>query len=62
MRRAVCDNLDWFGIHLDAGANQTVKGEATIHATNSRVPLWIMPTNEEIVVARQTAEAVAKKT
>ena len=54
MRRAVCADLDWFGIRLDADANASAKGEATFHAATSRVQLWTMPTNEEIVVARQT--------
>jgi len=49
----VCANLDWFGIALDPAANANAKGEAAVHAANSRVQLWIMPTNEELVVARQ---------
>jgi acetate kinase len=53
MREAVCANLDWFGIRLDRTRNETAKGEATVHAEGSRVQLWIMPTNEELVVARQ---------
>jgi acetate kinase len=61
MRQSVCENLDWFGIHLDAAANRSAKGEATIHAPNSRVQLWIMPTNEEIVVARQAKALLEAK-
>lgn len=53
MRAAVCANLDWFGITLDPVRNQDVKGEVPIHAQNSRVQIWIMPTNEELIVARQ---------
>jgi acetate kinase len=53
MRSAVCAELDWFGIALDAESNANAKGEAPIHAATSRVQVWIMPTNEEIVVARQ---------
>src|SRR5262249_21942379 len=54
MREAVCESLDWFGIRLDKEKNASAKGEMPIHASDSRVQLWIMPTNEEIVVARQT--------
>ena len=54
MRDAICQDLTWFGINLDAAKNQAAKGEARIDAANSRVQLWIMPTNEELVVARQT--------
>jgi acetate kinase len=53
IRSAVCAHLEWFGIHLDAEANAAAKGEAPIHSLLSRVQLWTMPTNEEIVVARQ---------
>lgn len=53
MRESVCANLDWFGIKLDAAKNAAAKGEAAFHAGDSRVQLWIMPTNEELVVARQ---------
>jgi acetate kinase len=53
MRSAVCANLDWFGIALDPFRNQEARGEAAIHAADSRVQVWIMPTNEELIVARQ---------
>jgi acetate kinase len=56
IRESVCANLEWFGIQLDPAANARAKGEAAIHAATSRVQLWIMPTNEEIVVARQAKE------
>jgi len=52
MRSRVCADLDWFGIHLDTQKNATAKGEARIEAASSRVQLWIMPTNEELMVAR----------
>jgi acetate kinase len=59
MRAAVCANLDWFGIYLDPERNQQAKGEAAIHdAKRSRVQLWIMPTNEELIVARQTKQCL----
>jgi acetate kinase len=54
IRAAVCRNLQWFGIALDPDANDKARGEAAIHAGGSRVQLWIMPTNEELIVARQT--------
>jgi acetate kinase len=53
MRRAVCADLDWFGIVLDEGKNRKARGEARVDAAGSRVQLWTMPTNEELVVARQ---------
>jgi acetate kinase len=53
MRESICSHLQWFGIHLDLAKNDVAKGEMAIHRSDSRVQLWIMPTNEELVVARQ---------
>jgi acetate kinase len=54
IREAVCADLEELGIVLDLAQNAVASGEATIHADRSRVQLWVAPTNEEIVVARQT--------
>jgi acetate kinase len=56
MRAAVCAGLDWFGIRLDRQINARARGEMPIHSPESRVQLWIMPTNEELIVARQTRD------
>jgi acetate kinase len=54
MRAAICENLDWFGIALDPKTNACAEGECRIDALGSRVQLWVMATNEELIVARQT--------
>jgi acetate kinase len=56
IRAAVCADLDWFGIHLDPLRNDQARGEMSIQAAQSRVQVWIMPTNEELVVARQARD------
>jgi acetate kinase len=56
IRSAVCGDLDWCGVVLDPSKNLAAHGEVPIHAASSRVQIWIMPTNEEIVVARQAKE------
>jgi acetate kinase len=56
MREAVCANLGFLGIEIDPQANQTAKGEASFHAKGSKVQLWTMPTNEELMVARQSRD------
>ena len=53
VRAGVCRDLGGLGIELDAEANATAKGECAIQATASRTQIWIMPTNEELIVARQ---------
>jgi acetate kinase len=55
LRAAICANLDQLGIILDVGKNAATRAtEAVISATNSRVKVLVIPTNEELVVARET--------
>lgn len=56
LRTAVCRDLGELGIVLDAAANARARGEMFVHAPQSRVQIWVMPTNEEIVVARLAAK------
>ena len=62
LRTAVCHNLAELGIVLDPVANQQaghrvpMVAEVSIHAPQSRVQIWVMPTNEELVVARLAAK------
>jgi acetate kinase len=53
IRHGVCRDLAWFGIALDATKNASARGECRVSADDSRVQIWAIPTNEEIVVARQ---------
>ncbi|MBI3468813.1 MAG: acetate/propionate family kinase, partial [Planctomycetes bacterium] len=53
IRQAICQDLHDLGISLDLSANASAKGEMPIHAADSRTQIWVVPTNEEIVVARQ---------
>jgi acetate kinase len=53
VRSAVCAGLTDLGIELNPSANSTARGEVAIHAPASRVQIWVIPTNEEIIVARQ---------
>ena len=63
IRRAVCDNLDALGIVLDLDKNKaTGATEATISAPNSRVKVMVIPTNEELVVAREVKRFLEKPT
>lgn len=55
-RALVCRELDELGIVLDPAANAGAQGEAQISAAHSRVQVWVVPTNEELVVAQLTAK------
>ncbi len=61
IRTAVTSGLEELGIVLDPAANAAAKGESKISAPNSRIQIWIMPTNEELIVARQTQQLVEGK-
>jgi acetate kinase len=55
LRAAICANLDQLGIELDAARNAATRAtEGVISAAHSRVKVLVIPTNEELVVARET--------
>ena len=56
IRSTVCANLEEFGIQLDTAANQSTRGEERISTSDSRTQIWVVPTNEELVVARQAKQ------
>ena len=56
IRAAVCAGLEGFGIRLDESKNAAAQGECRISADDSQTQIWIVPTNEEIVVARQAKQ------
>lgn len=58
VRREVFANFAWAGIVLDERLNEQAKGEMKISAPGSKTEIWVIPTNEEIIVARQSAEVV----
>jgi len=58
-REAVCARMDYAGIKLDLLKNKTRGKEETISADDSRVRIMVIPTNEELIVARQTRDVLA---
>ena len=59
VRAAICEGLEELGIEVDLAANAAAKDESTFHGDNSRTALWVIPTNEELIVARQTTAIIA---
>jgi acetate kinase len=55
-RSEVIAGCAWLGAELDRAANDA--GETRIDATASRVPIWMLPTDEERVIARHTAALI----
>jgi acetate kinase len=60
IRGAVLNDLSAFGVELDLDRNLTLKGEGPISTDSSRVKVLVVPANEEIIVARETAAVVAR--
>ena len=61
VREAVCSDMDVLGIKIDAVANAGVKGKlAKVSQSDSRVQVWVVPTNEELLIARDTLALVTK--
>jgi len=58
IRNNVCADMQWAGVQLSPERNKSATGESRIAADDSNVDLWVVPTNEEWIVARQTAEVV----
>jgi acetate kinase len=52
IRRRICEASQWLGVDLDADAN--AQGGPRISRAGSRVSAWVIPTNEELMIARHT--------
>ena len=53
VRQRICDACGWLGLKLDAAANEAA--ERRISTPDSAVSAWVIPTNEELMIARHTA-------
>jgi len=59
-RAAVCKGLEFIGTELDAAKNAAARGEAKLSAESSKVPIYIVPADEERIVARAAAQVVSQ--
>jgi acetate kinase len=55
IRERVCRGLVWLGALLDAEKNRAARGEAIVSSPGSRVVIMVIPTNEELAIAREVA-------
>ena len=56
VRAAVCRDAAWLGIELDEAAN--LSGQPRITTSSSPISAWVIPTNEELMIARHTRRAI----
>ena len=61
VRTDICRGLEFAGITLDETKNKDACDEGRIDSAGSSAAIWVIPTNEELIVARQTAELLAEK-
>ena len=59
IRARICAGLEWAGLAIDPGQNrQTVGREGRVSTEGSRLHAWVIPTNEELLIARDTVRCV----
>lgn len=57
-RSGICKNLEFLGVKLDEEKNHIRGEEIEISAPDSKIKVWVVPTNEELVIARETMKLV----
>ena len=57
-RKLICENLAYLGVKIDEEANNVRGEERVISAADSKVKVMLIPTNEELAIARETLALV----
>ena len=60
-RKAICDYFGYLGVTIDAEANKKRGEDVMISTPDSKVKVFVIPTNEELVIARDTRDIVCGK-
>ena len=60
VREAVCKSLEFIGVEIDKEKNKVKSEEQEISTANSKIGVFTIPTNEELVIARETVELIKK--
>ena len=58
LREKICEGLDWMGIKIDHEKDKGKRAECEVSAADSRVKIFVIPTNEELAIARDTLALV----
>lgn len=58
VRKAICENLEYLGIEFDKSANNSKEKEKAITTAKSAASVFVIPTNEELMIAMETKEIV----
>ncbi len=60
LRRRVCENLSYMGVKIDNEANENACGDTLLSTPDSTVKVALIPTNEELMIARDTMHIVSE--
>ena len=60
LRKAVCENLAYLGLKIDDQKNAIRGEEIKISTDDSKVNVYVIPTNEELAIARDTLAIISK--
>jgi acetate kinase len=61
VRARICAGLAWAGLKMDADANGAAVGrESRLSAADSTIPVYVLPVDEELIIARETQDCLAK--
>ena len=60
IRKGICEHLKFLGVEIDDEANNVRSEERLISTKDSKVKVYIVPTNEELMIARDTKELISK--
>ena len=60
IRKAICENLAFLGVKVEETANQIRGEEIRISAPDSQIEVWVVPTNEELMIARDVQRLTQK--
>ncbi len=61
IRQEICRGMEWCGIRLDDAANATASADdRCVSAADSMLQVWVLHTNEEAVIARETAQTIRR--
>lgn len=58
IRKKICENLEWMGLEIDLDKNNVRSEETKISTNDSKVLAYVIPTDEEMVIARDTKRIV----
>jgi acetate kinase len=62
VRAKICEGMEWCGLQVDEGRNAAVTGEeGCISADDAGIHAYVIPTDEELVIARETARVIEKE-